>query len=113
MKLGIFCGQEQLANHAFMARDSQARRIGLIGRRSFQPGEALCIPCCNRVHTFGVLFPIDLVFISKDQIVMAVWPEVGPGNEVWQPDAHSVIELPAGAAANVEAGDRLLFQPIS
>ena len=40
------------------------RLIGLIGRRSLPAGVALEMPRCRSVHTFGMRFALDLVWLD-------------------------------------------------
>ncbi|HJR44395.1 MAG TPA: DUF192 domain-containing protein [Actinomycetota bacterium] len=80
---------------------------GLIGR-PLSEGEALLIAPCRQVHTFGMPAPIDVVFCDADLIVVHVTRRMKPrrvGRLCWA--ARSAIELRAGAAEGVVAGDRL------
>jgi uncharacterized protein len=40
------------------------RLLGLTGLRSLDAGRGLAIPCCNSVHTLGMRFAIDVVFVE-------------------------------------------------
>jgi uncharacterized membrane protein (UPF0127 family) len=51
------------------ALDSASRRKGLLGRQGLRTSEALAIAPSNAVHTFGMNFPIDLLFVSRDGTV--------------------------------------------
>jgi uncharacterized membrane protein (UPF0127 family) len=42
-----------------------ARLIGLAFLRELPPGHALLIPHCRSVHTFGMRFPLDVVFLDE------------------------------------------------
>ena len=54
-----------MADLAFFAGDSQDRRTGLLKHASFPEGEGLLIAPCECIHTFGMKFPIDVVFLSR------------------------------------------------
>jgi uncharacterized membrane protein (UPF0127 family) len=54
------------------------RLIGLIGRRSLGAGVALEIPRCRSVHTFGMRFPLDLVWLDGSRRVVRVDRAVPP-----------------------------------
>ena len=43
---------------------SRARLLGLAGLRSLDAGRGLAIPRCNSVHTIGMRFAIDVVFVE-------------------------------------------------
>jgi uncharacterized membrane protein (UPF0127 family) len=54
------------------------RLTGLIARRSLAPGVALEIPRCRSVHTFGMRFPVDLVWLDADRRVVRIDRSVPP-----------------------------------
>ncbi len=93
-----------------IADTSLTRLAGLLGRRQLDPGCGLLIrPCCG-IHTFGMLFPIDAVALSKDLRVVKLWPKLVPFRVTslqWK--AHSVLELPAGQIRHcgIHVGDQL------
>ena len=71
------------------------RLIGLLGRRGLEPDTGLWIRPSSGVHTFGMLFPIDVVALDRKLRVCAVWPKLRPwriSGVSWR--IHSVIELP-------------------
>ena len=81
---------------------------GLMGAKSLTEGEGLLILPCNSIHTHFMRFPIDVLYVSKDGTVVAVDRAMAP----WRfgrihRKARYVIELPAGAAAETQPGDRL------
>ncbi len=72
-----------------------SRLIGLIGKRGLEPDGGLWIvPSCG-VHTFGMLFTIDVVFLDKDLRVVGLCELLKP---FWLTRlvlrAESVLELP-------------------
>lgn len=86
------------------------RLVGLLGRRSLEPEEALWIVPCKSVHTIGMRFPIDVVFLTKKHVVVETVSHLLPGRLTkWHFSAYSVLELPAGAVnrARIAAGDQL------
>ena len=93
-----------------LAATSRTRLFGLLGRRSLPSGEGLLIRPSSGVHTFGMLFPIDVVALDRENCVSGVWEAVGP----WRVRAlslatRSVLEMSAGEArrAGIQVGDRL------
>ena len=99
-----------------LADNPWSRFRGLMGRRSLPEGEGLHIIPCNSVHTFFMRFTMDAIFLDKEARVVKVVPEMKPFRAaVGGRGAHSVLELPAGAAAiaKVEAGDRFVFRESS
>jgi uncharacterized membrane protein (UPF0127 family) len=52
------------------ALESAKRRRGLLGRDSLSPDTAFVIAPTNSIHTFGMRFPIDLLFVKRDGKVL-------------------------------------------
>ena len=63
-----------VATEAAVADDYFRRLIGLLGKTSSwaKLGRGLWIVPSRGVHSIGMLFPIDLVFLSKDKKVVHV-----------------------------------------
>ncbi len=75
-----------------------ARAVGLLGRRSLPPQRALFFPRCGCVHTFGMRFALDLVFVRADGTVDAVRRGVRPWRIAWGTRrSNAVYELAAGS----------------
>jgi uncharacterized membrane protein (UPF0127 family) len=92
-----------------VANSSADRRTGLLEDRALEQGEGLWIVPCPAVHTFFMKFAIDLVYLDRRKRVRKVRHAV-PAWRIsgcWM--AHSVLELPAGAAlaTQTESGDQL------
>ena len=69
------------------------RLLGLIGRRSLPAGVALEIPRCRSVHTFGMRFPLDLVWLDGERRVVRIDRAVRPWRVRSCRQARSVLEL--------------------
>ncbi len=97
--------------------DTYVRRlIGLLGktRRWARSGRGLWIVPSHGIHTIGMLFPIDLVFLSKEKTVLHVEEHVRPfriSKVVLK--ATSVLELPAHTIfrSGIQVGDCLQIRP--
>ncbi len=76
-----------------------SRALGLLVGAPLGPAEALLIEPCSSVHTFGMRYPIDVVFIDRDARIVRVCPEVRAGRIRLAPGARAALELRAGAAA--------------
>ena len=100
-----------LATEADVADTSRKRRVGLLKHSSLPPGQGLWIAPCEGIHTFGMKFPIDVIFLDRAKKVIKVRPRMGPWKLALSFFAHSVLELPAGtiAEARCERGDQLEF----
>lgn len=98
-----------IAERAEVADRGAKRRKGLLGRDGLRPGEGLWIVPCESVHTFGMRFPIDLIYVDRNKRVRKVRSDVPAWRLSGCLSAHSVIELPAGAvrASKTEPDDVL------
>jgi hypothetical protein len=100
-----------LASAAEVADRGATRRKGLLGRSGLREGEGLWIVPCESVHTIGMQFAIDLVYLDRKHRVRKVRSSV----PAWRMSAcllaHSVLELPAGTIERTEtmAGDQILL----
>ena len=104
--------QTLLADHADVAATARARRTGLLRRASLKPGEGLWIVPCEAVHSFGMKFAIDLVYIDRKKRVRKIRSAMIPRRLSACLTAHSVLELPSGtiASSTTRTGDRLQFE---
>jgi uncharacterized membrane protein (UPF0127 family) len=78
-----------------VARSRRSRLLGLAGRAR-PPDHALLIPACGSVHTFGMRFAIDLVWLDARGRVLAVEEAVPPCRLRGHRDAAAVVEVAAG-----------------
>jgi uncharacterized membrane protein (UPF0127 family) len=103
--------QTVLAECAEVADRGEKRRKGLLGREQLAPGEGLWILPCEAVHTVGMRFPIDLVYLDRQHRVKKTKCAVPPWRLSACLSAHSVLELAAGAIRNSKttSGDQLEF----
>ena len=103
------------ASGAVLARDVRtaktlwARFWGLMGRSRLAQGEALLIDPCYSVHTFFMRFPIDIVWVTRQGVVLKVRESVPARRVSGALRAYAVVELAGGAArkGDLTVGDRL------
>ena len=94
-----------LASRAVVARGFLKRAWGLLGHRALPDGEAMVLPYCRSIHTCGMWFPIDAVFVDRDWRVVSVRGRIDPWNITWPiRGAWGVIELPSGTAEKHHIG---------
>lgn len=77
-----------------VAESGLERRQGLLPFAS-PPTWGLMIPRCPSIHTFGMSFAIDVVFLRKGKVV-ALFSSLPPGRlrAAW---ASYAVELPSGS----------------
>ena len=76
-----------------------SRLLGLALLGPGRAGEGLLIPGCRSVHTFGMRFAIDVVFLDRERRPLSVRRSVARNRLVCDAGAAAVLELPAGGAA--------------
>lgn len=96
------------------AFESADRRRGLLGRDGLPAGHAIVIAPTFLVHTFGMRFAIDLLFVARDGRVLKVRHAVPPRRIAGAFGAFAVVELAAGALdpSGTRAGDLIEVVPI-
>ena len=74
-------------------RVSRLLGLALIARE--RAGSGLLLPGCRSVHTLGMRFPLDLIFLDDSWSVAALHRGVPPGRFIRCAAAMAVLELPS------------------
>jgi uncharacterized membrane protein (UPF0127 family) len=92
-----------------VARSFRERRRGLAKMAPLPDDHALRILKCNSVHTFGMRFALDLVWLGRSGRVLRVDHDVRPRRMKLCVRARSVVETCAGQGDRFAAAlaDRL------
>jgi uncharacterized membrane protein (UPF0127 family) len=75
------------------------RMRGLLGRRYLPPDEGILLRPASSVHTAFMRFPIDIVFVDRELVVLKVVPGLPPWRAAACRGAKATFELAAGEAA--------------
>lgn len=99
-----------ICDRCVFAENVWTRLKGLLGRSRFEAGEGLLLRPSSSIHTWFMRFPIDVVFVSRELVVLRVVAGLRPWRAAMRRKAHAVLELPAGTAARegLAVGDRLV-----
>ncbi|VBB06598.1 Hypothetical protein LUCI_1834 [Lucifera butyrica] len=92
--------------------DTFFRRLrGLLGTKTLPAGQGLVIRPCNSVHTLGMHYAIDVLFVDNKDCILKIVADLRPGKWAACRGSAYVIELPAGTAAHTftQAGDALVY----
>jgi uncharacterized protein len=101
---------EVIANRVDVATRHVERAVGLLARSRLNPGEGLLITPCRGVHTWGMRFPIDIVALNEDGVVVDAVADMGPWRiRLPRAGAVNVLELPAGSLSrsNTQVGHQI------
>lgn len=86
-----------LIDDVIEARECRDRTRGLLGRDSLPAGTAMLISPCSSIHTFFMKFPLDLIFMDRQNRVVKVCRRIKPWRMAWGGfSAYQVLELQAG-----------------
>ncbi len=90
-----------------------ARAIGLLATRTLSPSSALWLRPCASVHTVGMSYPIDVVFLDPQGQVRKMVCHLQPFRMAACRRAASVMEFRAGTAERlrIQVGDQLKVAP--
>jgi trehalose synthase len=86
-----------------VAKTFRARLLGLALRDRERAGPGLLIPRCRGVHTLGMRFALDLVFLDREGRPCSFRRAVPPRRLAWDRQASAVLELPS------RSGDRAVL----
>jgi hypothetical protein len=105
--------QDTIAGRVELALTIRDRRRGLLGRSRLDEDAAMLLSPCMGVHTAGMPFSIDVIFVDRAGYAVRVVEALRPWRMAVSLRASSVIELSAGRlkAHRVEIGDRLRLVP--
>lgn len=101
-----------VAERTQVASDPWSRFWGLMGRRELPEGSGMLITPCSSIHMFFMRFPIDVVFLDRDNVVVKVVHGIRPWTMAMGGGGKKALELPAGAAAalHISEGHQLDLQ---
>jgi uncharacterized membrane protein (UPF0127 family) len=99
-----------LSSRVRVADTTWARLVGLLGQSSLEQDSGLWITPSNSIHTFGMRFAFDVVFINRSCHVVGLRAGIRP-YRITLPNfkAWSVFELPANTISRTRTaiGDEL------
>jgi len=95
------------------ARTRRERTRGLLGTEKLPKGGGLWIVPCRGIHSFGMRYEFDALFIDREGRVVAMHPWFRRNRFsriFWS--ARGVLELPAGTIDRTftAVGDEVVFQ---
>lgn len=99
-----------LATTVRKADNFMTRLVGLLKRNALGPEEALWLIPSKGIHTIGMKFPIDVVFLDKNSVVLEAISGLAPYRiTAVRLRGHSILELPKGTVqkSRTEVGDQL------
>jgi len=102
-----------LGDSILLADSFSNRLIGLLLHRQLEVGEGLLLTRTKAIHTWGMRFAIDCLFLDDQLRVVQMVPDLGPWR--YSPivkTASLVLELPAGTIARTQTSPGDILQII-
>jgi len=107
----IYHGSHIYARHVIVTTSLFARMRGLLGRKALGLDTAMVIDPCSSIHTLGMRFAIDVIFLDSKNNITAIEKNVQPGRFWVSGGWHvrRVIESEAGCLdlTRLSIGDTL------
>lgn len=94
---------------------TRERMRGLLDHDALSHNEALLLTRCWSVHTFGMRFPIDVLFLDRNRRIAAIHHNVPKRRMLLSLRATQTLEMAAGMARHymLVPGDALDFEDIA
>ena len=117
MELAKHCAYNQtrecfLSLNVAIADNTVSRLRGLIGKLRLRVDEGVWIVPSHGIHTIGVLFSLDLIYLDDSNRVIELVEHFPPfGISPWRSLSASVLELPTHTiySSQTQPGDQLLI----
>jgi len=106
-------GAGVIASKIKIADNFVTRLVGLLNRKNINDDEGLLIIPSNSIHSFGMRFDFDAVFLDKNNKVVHLIEKMKPCRvSPLVKNSKKVLELAPGVigTANINIGDVLNFE---
>ncbi|MDX1589781.1 MAG: DUF192 domain-containing protein [Oleiphilaceae bacterium] len=99
----------------YVASTWYRRFRGLLGKRPLEEHEGLLLLPCRSIHTFGMRYAIDVVFLGAQSRILAIERHIRRGRVLRCRRAYATLELLSGSARHygLQPGQHLLQEQSS
>lgn len=89
-----------------------SRLKGLLGTTSLPADRGLLLCRCNSVHMIGMRYPLDIVYLDKNGVILKLVEELRPWRLSVCLRARDTLEVASGTIrrAGWQVGERLLLE---
>ena len=94
-----------VSDNCHFANTVLKRMVGLLNRGKLEKGEGLLLDRCHGIHTFGMRFSIDVLFLDKDFCVIRAVKALPPYRTCVVKKSVYVLEVPVGALDTSRTGE--------
>jgi uncharacterized membrane protein (UPF0127 family) len=92
-----------------VASTARERMRGLLGRAPLQAAEGMLLLSCRMIHTIGMGYPLDLIYLDRYGRVLKVTEALPPLRMDGHWRARHVLEMAAGEAARCEIASGIIL----
>ena len=114
-KCVLFVNNIEIGDNIKIADTFFTRLNGLMFKKTLEKNEGLIINPCNSIHMCFMNFPLDILFITKDNVICDFIENIKPWkiSKIYF-NAEYVIELPAGTikAKNIKKNQKISTKTI-
>ena len=107
--------KEQPRNTVVIASHAKtffSRLRGLLGKKPLESTEGLLITPCSQVHTIGMRYPLDVVYLDKNGVVVKCVENLRPFRLSAARGAKHTLELAAHSITKlgIKPGEHLVWK---
>lgn len=108
----IYHDQVLLWDNVTIARSFFSRLIGLLSKNSLNSSEGMMFYRAPSIHTYGMKFPIDILFLDTTGKIIRIFHQVNPNRIIPYVRSWVTLELQAGQCAKkqLRPGDGLHWE---
>lgn len=106
-------GEELIAVKVTKANNFFGKLFGLITRKKLKNNQGFLIENCSSIHTFWMRYSIDVIFLDKKNLVLAIYHNIKPFRATpFIRNAYYALELKSGTIekTSLEVGDLVQFE---
>lgn len=110
----LYRNSELLLDQTWRADTVLTRARGLLGRSKLQQGQGLMITPCSSIHTFGMTYAIDVVFLDRANRIVKLCADLPRRRLALALGARWTLEMLAGEISRLQLviGDELHWRPV-
>jgi hypothetical protein len=104
-----------LGSQVRLADTWRTRTRGYLGQPKPKAGQGILLSPCRGVHMWGMTYALDVVFLDRQGVVVALYPGLRPRRiTTWHRKAEYALEVPEGtiAATGTQHEDRIVWLPV-
>jgi len=111
-QIRVYRDDTLLWHRVLVANSFFSRLMGLLNRASLEPSEGMFFNKAPAIHTIGMRFPIDILFLDASRRVAKVLQQVKPNRILPYIKSKYTIELAAGQSEEkkIQPGETLRWE---